>query len=131
MGALGFVQGVRCDAAASCNAPGTGNYGGTGTLSQAVDHRLSQLRLLHHFRINGKICDNIDSYKPDSCYTHQWTPKTNSIDCNQHSFLLVELVLVSVVLVLVWACSLVEGLVCLLELVLVWSHMGISDLTKV
>lgn len=45
---LGPVQGVRGDAATSCNAPGTSNYGQTRTLSQAVDHRLGQLRLLHH-----------------------------------------------------------------------------------
>ena len=77
---------------------------------------------LHHhrrFHISGMICDNIDSYKPDSCCIHQWTPKTNSIDCNRHSFRLVGLVLVSVVLVAALACSLVV----LLVLVLVLIHM--------
>ncbi len=48
LGALSPVQGVRGDAAASCNAPGISNYRGTSSLCQAVDHRLGQLRLLHH-----------------------------------------------------------------------------------
>lgn len=48
LAALGPVQGVRGDAAISCNAPSTSNYGGTRTLSQVVNHCLGQLRFLHH-----------------------------------------------------------------------------------
>lgn len=46
--ALGPVQGARGDAAVPCDVPGAGYYGGTRTLSQAVDHGLGQLCLLHH-----------------------------------------------------------------------------------
>lgn len=48
MGSPGLVQGVGCDAATSCHAPGVSDDGQTGTVSQAVDHRLCQFCFLHH-----------------------------------------------------------------------------------
>ena len=80
----------------------------------------------HRFRIADMIYDNIDSYKLDSCYIHQWWPMRHSIDCNRHNFQLVGLVLVSIVLAAALACLLVV----LLVLVLVLSHMDTSDSTK-
>ena len=47
-GALDPVQGVGGDAAASSDTPGTSDYGGTRSLSKAVDHCLGQFCLLHH-----------------------------------------------------------------------------------
>ena len=84
----------------------------------------------HRFRITGMIYDNIDSYKLDSCYIHQWWPMRHSIDCNRHNFQLVELVLGSAVLAVAWACSLVVVLVCLLVLELVLNHMDKDDSTE-
>ena len=83
----------------------------------------------HRFHISGMIYDNIDSYKPDSCYIHQWSPKRHSIDCSLHNCRLAGLVLVSVVLAAALACSLAVVLVCLLALVLVLSHTDTDDST--
>lgn len=47
VGTLCPVQGVRGDAATSCHAPGGGDNRHSRTLSQTVDHRMRQLRLLH------------------------------------------------------------------------------------
>ena len=83
----------------------------------------------HRFHISGMIYDNIDSYKLDSCYIRQWTPKRHSIDCNRHNCRLAGLVLVSVVLAAALACSLAVVLVYLLALVLVLSHTDTDDST--
>lgn len=84
----------------------------------------------HRFRIAGMIYDNIDSYKLDSCYTHQWWPMRHSIDYDRHNFQSVELVLGSAVLAVAWAYSLVVVLVCLLVLELVLNHMDKDDSTE-
>lgn len=48
VGTLCPVQRVRGDAATSCHAPGGGDDWHARTLSQAVDHQMRQLCLLHH-----------------------------------------------------------------------------------
>ena len=80
----------------------------------------------HHCCIVDMICDNIDSYKLDSCYIHQWKPNKHSIGCCRRSYPLAGLVLV---LLLAWSWVLVEVLVWLLELLLESNHMDIIDLS--
>ena len=86
VGALGPLQWVGSDAAASCNTPGTCHYWGTRTLSQVVDHCVGQLCLFHHLLDllqllvigpppGGCCCSSYSTRRPWTCQTGQCFPK--------------------------------------------------------